>query len=214
MGILPGADKCQQKDVKRQQLLPGLFIPPIPTEAHKEFTRNPHGTLFIKTNKRALAAHNQLPSRSILALCLSSSSFRIGGSADGSYFCPSAGASVIFPSRFYVSGALHQQLPDYASSLPRDTQGWSFQPLFTTGRAAIKAVLIKPSNISIKEKPGIGWRWHLWETERRNKGVGLQPVWAQRNLQQCCLLKRQAHFSSSSRQKQGQRFFFPGVSVY
>lgn len=99
VGMLPEDDKCQQKDVKLQQWLPGLFIPPIPTEAHKEFTRNTHGTLFIKTNKRALAVHNQLPSRSILALCLSSSSFRIRGSADGSYFCPSAGASVIFPSR-------------------------------------------------------------------------------------------------------------------
>lgn len=86
VGILPGADKCQQKDVSRQQLLPGLFIPLIPTEAHKEFTRNPHRTLFIKTNKRALAVQNQLPSRSILAFLLSSSSFRSrGGSADGSY---------------------------------------------------------------------------------------------------------------------------------
>lgn len=84
MGILPAADKCQQKDVKRERLLPGLFMPLISIEAHKESTRNLHGALFIKINKKALAVQNQLPSGSILAHRLSSSSFRRRDSADES----------------------------------------------------------------------------------------------------------------------------------
>lgn len=82
MRILPGADKCQQKDVKHEQLLPGLFIPLISTEAQKESTRNLRRVLFIKINKKALAVQNQLPSGSILAHHLSSSSFRSWDSAD------------------------------------------------------------------------------------------------------------------------------------
>jgi len=84
MGILLAADKCQQKDVKRKQLLPGLFIPLISTEANKESTRNLHRVLFIKINKKTLAVQNQLPSGSLLAHCLSSSSFRSRDSADES----------------------------------------------------------------------------------------------------------------------------------
>lgn len=84
MGILPGADKCQQKDVKHKQLLLGLFVPLISTEAHKESTRNLHRVLFIKINKQALAVQNQLPSGSILARHLSSSSFISRHSADES----------------------------------------------------------------------------------------------------------------------------------
>lgn len=84
MGILLAADKCQQKDVKRERLLPGLFISLISTEAHKESTCNLHRALFIKMNKKTLAAQNQLPSQSILAHRLSSSSFRSRDSADES----------------------------------------------------------------------------------------------------------------------------------
>lgn len=212
MGILPGADKCQQKDVKHQQLLPGLFIPLIPTEAHKEFTRNPQGMLLIKTNKRALAVHNQLPSRSILALCLSSSSFRIGGSAGGSYSCPSAGASVIFPSR------LHQRSPAPAAPRLCNLQsqrhsGMVFSTFIHYRESCHKSFADKAQQYMDKRKA-----WHWLEMvfvgngkEKQRSGCSL---FGHRGICSSAASRKDRHTFLVHPGKSRDKAFFPGVSDY
>lgn len=82
MRTVPGADKCQQEDLKRRRSLPGLIISLIPTEAHKEPAGDRHRALLTKTNKEALAVPSQLAFRSILARSFGSSSGRSRDAAE------------------------------------------------------------------------------------------------------------------------------------
>lgn len=121
---------------------------------------NPHRTLFIKTNKRALAVQKSAS----LQVYFSCSSFR--SSADGS--CSLLSLSN-FPQPVTSAQPCTSSAPIMQDPFPQ-TPGMVFSTFTHPRQSCNKGCAEKAQQYINKRKAWLFWRWDLWEAERRDKG--------------------------------------------